>query len=128
MKHSQHEFTYRKKSERAWLAAVGAWVALLTATVGAVAQLPGAPAAGWRQVADATARPFAVGEPVPPSGASGPARPVDAGVPAESTPASSTPAETRKEPERGGRPLRPIRSRDGGSTDYWQPRARKLPA
>jgi hypothetical protein len=157
VEHSQHNFTYRLGTERAWLAAVGAWVALLTATVGAVAQLPCASAAGLERVveevtdplafepgeivppvvaqeptqptgADASAGPAAAGEPVAPTGAGGPAQPVDAGAPAEAAPASSTPAESRKVPERGGRPLRPIRSREGGSTDYWQPRSRKLPA
>jgi hypothetical protein len=157
VEHSQHNFTYRLGTERAWLAAVGAWVALLTATVGAVAQLPCAPAAGWGRVGGEVTVPLAVelAEPVPPvvpqeqaqpagddestvpaavsdpavsPGSSGPAQPADAGTTADPTPASSAPAESRKVPERGGRPLRPIRSREGNSTDYWQPRSRKLPA
>lgn len=157
MEHSQHNFTYRLGTERAWLAAVGAWVALLTATVGAVAQLTCVPAAGWSRLAndvtvplavdigetvppvvpqepaqpagaDESAVPDAASEPVVPTGASSPEQPVDAGVPPEPTPESNSPAETRKEPERSGKPLRRQRVRDGGVTDYLQPRIRTLPA
>jgi hypothetical protein len=156
VEHSQLEFRFRCGFGRAGLAAVGALVVAFTATVGAVAQPPCAPAAGWERFGGDVALPDsgAVGEqprpaafdtlaPGPDRDAAAPAssssplgsdgtgdavEPGNTGVPAAPAPASNSPAETRKEPERSGKPLRRLRIRDAGPTDYLQPRDRTLPA